>query len=102
MPQPTPKADSKRIDLDEIIKCLSVVASTLNENPQHALKALRKIGADIDSKVPYRDGHNLRVTDYCLAIAEALGFEEDEKVTLEVAAILHDYCKIGIDEAILL
>jgi HD-GYP domain-containing protein (c-di-GMP phosphodiesterase class II) len=96
------KKEIPKINLDEIIKCLSVVAETLRENPKQALKDLRKIGMEIDNKVPYRDGHSIRVTDYCLAIAECLGFSEDEKVTLEVAALLHDFGKIGVDEQILL
>ncbi len=91
-----------RLHIDEIISCLSAVVSTLQENPEQALKNLRKIGKAIDDQVPYRDGHNLRVTDYCLMIAQELGFDENEKVVLEVAAILHDFGKIGIDENILL
>lgn len=91
-----------KIDLEEIIRCLSVVAQTLRENPRKALKDLRKIGEEIDRKVPYRDGHSIRVTDHCLSIAEDLGFSENEKVVLEVAALLHDFGKIGIDERILL
>jgi len=94
-------SDSK-IDLADIIKCLSTVAETLKEDPQRALEDLRRIGSEIDSKVPYRDGHNLRVTDYCLTIADAFGFSTNEKVTLEVAALLHDFGKIGINEDILL
>lgn len=95
-------SSANKIDLADIIKCLSTVAETLKEDPKRALKDLRKIGAEIDSKVPYRDGHNLRVTDYCLAIADALGFSAHEKVALEVAALLHDFGKIGINEDILL
>lgn len=98
----TEEETAGKINLDEIIRCLSMVAATLKENPKEALKDLRKIGAEIDSKVPYRDGHSLRVTDYSLAIADSLGFSENEKVTLEVAALLHDFGKIGIDEKILL
>ncbi len=90
------------INLDEIIRCLSNVATTLKENPEDALKNLRKIGGEIDKKIPYRDGHILRVTDYCLIIAEILEFDKNEKITLEVAALLHDFGKIGIDEQILL
>jgi HD-GYP domain-containing protein (c-di-GMP phosphodiesterase class II) len=96
------KNAKKKINLDDIIRCLSIVASTLQENPREALKDLRKIGAEIDSKVPYRDGHSLRVTDYSLEIADILGFNEEEKVVLEVAALLHDFGKIGIDEQILM
>lgn len=91
-----------KINLEEIIRCLGVVTITLKENPIQALKDLRKIGAAIDKQVPYRDGHSIRVADLVLAIAEYLGFNENEKVILEVAALLHDFGKIGIDEDVLL
>jgi HD-GYP domain-containing protein (c-di-GMP phosphodiesterase class II) len=93
---------SQKIDIDEIIRCLGLIARTLHENPKQALKDLREIGEEIDCKIPYRDGHSIRVTDYCLSIADNIGFSENEKVVLEVAAILHDFGKIGIDESILL
>lgn len=96
------KQRSQKINLDEIIRCLSTVARTLHENPKQALKDLRNIGEELDRKIPYRDGHSIRVTDYCLNIADDLGFSEKEKVVLEVAALLHDFGKIGIDENILL
>ncbi len=96
------KDKPQKLNLDEIIKTLSSVAMTLRENPQKALKELREIGRKIDQQIPYRDGHILRVAEYSLAIAEELGFSEEEKVTLEVAALLHDFGKIGIDENILL
>lgn len=92
----------QKIDIDEIIRCLGLIARTLHENPKQALKDLRDIGEEIDCKIPYRDGHSIRVTDYCLSIADNIGFSENEKVVLEVAAILHDFGKIGIDESILL
>lgn len=96
------KQRSQKINLDEIIRCLSIVARTLHEDPKQALKDLRDIGEEMDRKIPYRDGHSIRVTDYCLSIADDLGFSENEKVVLEVAALLHDFGKIGIDENILL
>ena len=96
------KERSQKINLDEIIRCLSIVARTLHENSKQALKDLREIGGEMDRKIPYRDGHSIRVTDYCLSIADDLGFSENEKVVLEVAALLHDFGKIGIDENILL
>jgi len=95
--------DTKQtIDLDGIIRCLGSIAAMLREDPKQALRDLRRIGAEIDMKVPYRDGHSLRVTDYCLKIADDLMFTEEEKVVLEVAALLHDFGKIGIDEQVLL
>ncbi len=97
------KASSKgSINISEIIKCLSLVASTLQENPRQALKDLRHIGAEVDNNIPYRDGHSIRVTDYSIAIGKELGFSDQELLTLEVAALLHDFGKIGIDEHILM
>jgi len=93
---------SAKIDLEEIIRCLGAVTMTLRENPKKALLELRRIGQAIDNQVPYRDGHSIRVTDHCMAIADYLGFNENEKVVLEVAALLHDFGKIGIDEDILM
>lgn len=91
-----------KIDLDSIIHCLGDVVMTIKQNPHKALHGLRKIGEQIDKQVPYRDGHSLRVTDYSLLIGDYLGFDDNETVILEVAAILHDFGKIGIDEDILM
>jgi HD-GYP domain-containing protein (c-di-GMP phosphodiesterase class II) len=91
----------KKLDVDQVIHCLGEIAATLRQNPQRALKDLRRIGSLIDTTIPYRDGHSIRVADHCLAMADYLGFDEQEKVNLEVAALLHDFGKIGIDEEIL-
>ncbi|HEX7321292.1 MAG TPA: HD-GYP domain-containing protein [bacterium] len=96
------KKNGGRINLEEIIRCLGAVTMTLRQNPKKALSDLRALGQAIDDQVPYRDGHSLRVTDHCMAMADHLGFDDNEKVVLEVAALLHDFGKIGIDEAILM
>jgi HD-GYP domain-containing protein (c-di-GMP phosphodiesterase class II) len=89
------------LNLDEIIKCLGRIAEILHDRPEDALKELRSISARVDSQIPYRDGHILRVTDYSVAIGNQLGLDENVMLILETAALLHDYGKIGIDEAIL-
>jgi HD-GYP domain-containing protein (c-di-GMP phosphodiesterase class II) len=96
------KKSEGRINLEEIIHCLGTVTMTLRQNSKKALSDLRALGQAIDDQVPYRDGHSLRVTDYCMTMADYLGFDDNEKVVLEVAALLHDFGKIGIDEAILM
>lgn len=95
-------AKAGSIDVNEIIKCLSLVATTIQENPRQALKDLRRIGAEVDNNIPYRDGHSIRVTDYSIVVGKDLGFNDQELLTLEVAALLHDFGKIGIDEQILM
>ncbi|MEI8175772.1 MAG: HD domain-containing phosphohydrolase [Candidatus Omnitrophota bacterium] len=61
----------------------------------------------IDARDPYTHGHAMRVTDYCLGIAEEMEFSPEIgdfrlfKESLHVAASLHDIGKIGIPDNIL-
>ena len=89
------------INIDEIIKCLDKIAAILHDRPTQALKELRQISARVDSQVPYRDGHNQRVSKYSLQLGKRLGLNDPEMVILETAALLHDFGKICIDETIL-
>lgn len=90
------------INIDEIINCLGNIAAILHDKPTQALKELRHISARVDSQVPYRDGHNQRVSKYSLQLGKKLGLNEEEMVILETAALLHDFGKICIDERILI
>jgi HD-GYP domain-containing protein (c-di-GMP phosphodiesterase class II) len=90
------------INLDEIIDCLSKIAEILHDKPKEALRELREISARVDSQVPYRDGHNQRVSRYSLQLGKQLELNEKEMVILETAALLHDFGKICIDEKILI
>jgi HD-GYP domain-containing protein (c-di-GMP phosphodiesterase class II) len=98
----SPNNKKTNLHLDEIIKCLGKIAQILHDKPHDALKELRDISTSIDSQIPYRDGHTLRVNEYSLQIGKKLGFSEKQMVNLEAAALLHDFGKIGIDESILL
>jgi putative nucleotidyltransferase with HDIG domain len=55
----------------------------------------------VEKRDPYTGGHIKRVTEYCLAVAEELNLDKEKKENLELAAILHDIGKIGIDDYIL-
>jgi putative nucleotidyltransferase with HDIG domain len=55
----------------------------------------------LESKDQYTSGHSERVADYSITLANALGLDEESKVSLWRAAILHDTGKIGIPDAIL-
>jgi len=59
------------------------------------------LASSIDAKDPYTHGHSKRVTMYSLAIAQALGLQNDEVEDLELAGYLHDIGKIGIPQEIL-
>jgi HD-GYP domain-containing protein (c-di-GMP phosphodiesterase class II) len=90
------------MNLDEIITCLGRIARIFHEQPEEALKDLHIISSMIDSQVPYRDGHMKRVSEYSLRIGSKIGLATRDLVTVEAAALLHDFGKIGIDEDLLM
>lgn len=55
----------------------------------------------IEAKDPYTGGHVDRVTLLAQRIGEELGLSTEDLQNLEMAAILHDVGKIGIEEAVL-
>jgi putative nucleotidyltransferase with HDIG domain len=65
------------------------------------LSTVRSLAAAIDAKDPYTRGHSERVTQYSLALAEEMRLSTREKEKINVAALLHDIGKIGIDTHIL-
>jgi HD-GYP domain-containing protein (c-di-GMP phosphodiesterase class II) len=62
---------------------------------------LEVLAASIDAKDPQTAGHSSRVAQYTVGIASKLGFNEDDIAMLNVAALLHDYGKLGTDDQIL-
>lgn len=55
----------------------------------------------LDVRVAGARNHSERVVDYSLRIANRLNLPDEDKKTLELAALLHDIGKIGISEDIL-
>lgn len=74
----------------------------LHENQELMLDSIRALAAAIDAKNPYTRGHSERVSQYAVAIGRHLGLSDGEMQKLEIAAILHDVGKIGIEDKILL
>jgi len=65
------------------------------------LGTVKSLAAAIDAKDPSTRGHSERVTRYSLAIAEEMKLSTREREKLNIAALLHDVGKIGIDTHIL-
>lgn len=59
------------------------------------------LAASIDAKDQLTAGHSKRVTEYAIGIARELGFDETDLDVLGMAALLHDYGKLGTNESIL-
>ena len=84
------------------IVAISVESAMLFDEQQRQFRSvLEVLAASIDAKDPLTAGHSQKVTEYAAAIARELGFGEVEIDVLSVAALLHDYGKLGIDDNIL-
>jgi len=64
--------------------------------------AMRTLAATVDAKHPLTAGHSQRVTEYALLIADEMNLDENERVVIKYAGLLHDIGKIGIKDRVLL
>ena len=81
-----------------------VVMNTLEllDQQRRMLESLMKgLAASIDARDGITAGHSARVAHYSLGICKALGLGTEEEYRVYYAALLHDYGKIGIDDAVL-
>ncbi len=76
-------------------------AILFHEQHRQFRRVLEVLAASIDAKDPLTAGHSQNVTKYAAGIARELGFGETEIDVLTVAALLHDYGKLGIADDIL-
>jgi response regulator RpfG family c-di-GMP phosphodiesterase len=66
------------------------------------LSAIDSLVRTIEERDAYTAGHSLRVRQFALALASAIGLDDRRKKLLSIAAKLHDIGKAGVPEAILL
>jgi HD-GYP domain-containing protein (c-di-GMP phosphodiesterase class II) len=76
-------------------------AMLFQEQDRQFKSILEVMAASIDAKDPLTAGHSKKVTQYAVGVADELGFGEIEQDILSVAALLHDYGKLGINDYIL-
>lgn len=62
---------------------------------------LHVLAATIDARDPLTAGHSEKVTEYALGICRELNLSEDYCEMVRVSALLHDYGKIAVPDAIL-
>jgi HD-GYP domain-containing protein (c-di-GMP phosphodiesterase class II) len=62
---------------------------------------LQTLAASIDARDPLTAGHSAKVTEYAVGICRELQLSSDYCEAVRVAALLHDYGKIGVPDAIL-
>jgi len=93
---------------EEWLLALTTVAAGLIEQAQAYLeiehfvdRTLETLAQTIDKRDPLTAGHSVRVTNYSLLLGESLGIPQEDFPVLRYAAMMHDYGKIGVPEAIL-
>ncbi len=94
-------ADTFNFMTDEIKQNIIGLQTAARENKELFMSSIRMLAAAIDAKDPYTRGHSERVKDYGMVIAKQMGFNAAELERLEIAALLHDVGKIGIEDRIL-
>ena len=80
---------------------MSRLEDILSDDPQRMLTRLRDLAAEVDRIVPYYDGHLIRVTFYAMAIGLRMKLPQEDLLTLEIAALLHDFGKLGVEPKML-
>jgi len=76
-------------------------AQLLQSRKQQFNSTLRALATTIDARDPLTAGHSERVTRFSLGICRELDLSQQECEKIRVAALLHDYGKIAVPDAIL-
>ncbi|HPW55638.1 MAG: HD domain-containing protein [Thermoanaerobaculaceae bacterium] len=95
-------AENFNVMTDAVDRYVRSLRQALQENEELLIDSIRALAAAIDAKNPYTRGHSERVSQYAVAVAHHFGVKGRELKQVEIAALLHDVGKIGIEDAILL
>ncbi len=76
-------------------------ADLMNGRRKQFHSLLMVLATSIDARDPMTAGHSEKVTEYSVGICRELGQSEDFSEMIRVAALLHDYGKIAVPDAIL-
>jgi HD-GYP domain-containing protein (c-di-GMP phosphodiesterase class II) len=95
-------------DDQDWLEGLTAVAANLIEQAQSYAeierfvdKTLETLAQTIDKRDPLTAGHSMRVTKYSLLMGSVLAIPDEDVDVLRYSAMMHDYGKIGVPEAIL-
>jgi len=94
-------------DISRLIGVASVLgislrnAELIESKVRQFNSVLKVLAASIDARDSLTAGHSEMVTEYSVGICKELNLSPDECETIRVAALLHDYGKIGVPDAIL-
>lgn len=95
------KRPATKPDISAISSLLERLDGILGGPTSEMLPRLRELAQEVDRIVPYHDGHMIRVTFYSVAVGLNMKLPREDLLTLEVAALLHDFGKLGVEESTL-
>ncbi|MBE9482095.1 MAG: diguanylate cyclase, partial [Chloroflexi bacterium] len=85
----------------DILKPETMVVGAELETRPKALSIIYALAATVDAKDHGTYGHSKKVSDYAVALSQALGLPQDRISTIRSAGLLHDIGKIAIPDCIL-
>jgi len=93
---------------EDLLDTISVIAATQIENArlyEEQKKTfdsfIETLASTIDARDPMTAGHSKRIALYADAVAQVVKMSPQEREVLRTAALLHDYGKIAVREAVL-
>lgn len=87
---------------DNVVQLKTATQQSPHEVPLLVLECIRAIISTLEEKDVYTHGHSIRVAEYSVMLAEALGMSPHQVTEIELCALLHDIGKIGIPDNVLL
>lgn len=77
------------------------VAQQAHRIEQLFLASIQSLADALEVKDAYTHGHSLRVSRYCVAIAQRIGLTKDAVQEIELGGRVHDIGKFGVREGVL-
>lgn len=94
--------DEETLDAISALSATQIENAQLYENQKKTFDSfLETLASTIDARDPLTAGHSQRITLYAAEMAQVLHLSEKEMEVLRVSALLHDYGKIAVREAVL-
>ena len=85
----------------DVVKPATPLVSVELEARSRALSIIYALAATVDAKDHYTYGHSKKVSDYAVAVGEAMGLSQDRVDIIRAAGLLHDIGKVGIPDSTL-
>jgi diguanylate cyclase (GGDEF)-like protein len=85
----------------DVVKPTTPLVSVELEARSRALSIIYALAATVDAKDHYTYGHSKKVSDYAVALGEAMNLPQDRIDTIRAAGLLHDIGKVGIPDSTL-